>query len=98
MPQLNAPNSYCHKLIRQTARAMAKEVYEVNASDNEFYLKYPDRKRYVAASWGLFIEDAREALAKLLTTGLPESMKDEIAEALVLDNTMRADRATLRWH
>ena len=97
MPQINKPNSYCHRLIRDTARSMAEEIYEVGASDNDWYEKYPDRKAYVKAAWPLLIEEARATLARLLTTPINEKLKEQISEALILDNTLRADRAGIRW-
>jgi len=85
--------SYCHKMIKETAKAMASEAYESRAShDNHFYVVWPRRNEFVRKMWPHFVETARHTLAQLLTTNLDTTLKDHIAEALIEDNALRRGR------
>lgn len=78
-----------HKLIADTAKQMAAEVYEVLAKDNAFFRRFPRRRHYVAAQWPVFVPDARATLAQMLTGDAPQGVKDQIEEALMLDRPLR---------
>ena len=94
----------CHIMVRKTAESMAQELFEVYARDDKTYkaLKADGRlteklarKRFVARVAPKLYEDARQALVEMLAQPddrVPVSMKEEIAEALILDNACRANR------
>ncbi len=84
--------AHCHWLIAKTAREFAGEFYQRNASDNAFYRAHPSEREFIAAYWGKFTETAREIMAKMLAGSYPESMKEQIAEALMADVAMAAGR------
>jgi len=85
---------YVHHMIRDTAKAIAGEVYEIWASKHsDWYKENRDQKAYIEANWDKFVEAARESLATTLREGkLPDEVKQTIAEALILDNTIRPSR------
>lgn len=91
--RLPGKGAHAHKLVAQTAKEMAQEVYEKNAGrSNDFYKEYPDLNGYVENCWALYLDAARATLAQLLTTNLDESLKEQIHEALVRDATLRRGR------
>jgi len=91
--KLPGKGAHAHKMVAETAKKMAEEIYEKNAGrSNEFYAKYPDLAAYVAECWPLYLEPARATLAQLLTTNLEESLKEQIHEALIKDATLRRGR------
>lgn len=79
-----------HNLIAKTAKEMAAEWYESAAHDNAFYRAFPSRRNFVRAMWSAFAPQARAILASMLAGDYPQSMKDEIYEALQLDWTFAA--------
>lgn len=85
---------YVHEMVAKTAKEIAGEVYEIWASKNsEWYKENRSQKDYVEANWDKFVESARIALAETLRVGnLPDEVKETIAEALILDNTIRGRR------
>lgn len=93
------PNSRsaCHVLIARTAKEMAGVAYDEYAlKNNEWYRKHPDRNLYIAEAWSLFIHPARGLLARVLAEkNIPESYKQEIYEALILDNSLQKGRRTM---
>lgn len=98
-PGLNA-----HKLVAKQAIKMAQEYFELYAIEDAWYRKMradglvtEKQARYVFVERiaPRLLEDARQALTFLLR--LPDdqcapSMKEEIYEALVKDNDLRAKR------
>lgn len=91
-----------HRLIAETAMGLANEWFEVYASKNDYYRKMTAEGRVTEKNAREFFvmrmapklyEDARAALADCLTKpDISDYMKDEILEALVLDNDLRANR------
>lgn len=91
--------AHCHHLLRSTARSMAKEVYEEMMRDNTTYALWkkqcPEltphlaRKKFVHLLWPHLLEQARATLARLLTTNISESLKEQISDALIKDNLLR---------
>ena len=92
-----------HFLIVKTAKEMAEELFEVFAGRNDVYAainrgditKKQARRRFVNRMAPKLYEDARAALVACLAR--PDSevtvgMKDEIAEALIADAPLRANR------
>ena len=98
-PGLNA-----HKLVAKTAMEMAEELFEVYALENGIYramraegqvTERDARRHFVSRVAPRLLEDARQSLVQCLAQPddvCPVSMKDEIAEALILDNDLRGKR------
>lgn len=98
-PGLNA-----HRLVAQTAIEMAQELFEVYAQENAVYAALRQRgeiaekqarARFIKRVAPKLLEDARNTLTSML--GKPDdqvapSMKEEIYEALISDNALRANR------
>jgi hypothetical protein len=97
-----------HRLVAKTARTMAEELWEVYARDNVVYRRMRAEGRVTEkAARLLFVnqvmpklyEDARQALTTMLAQPddvVAVSVKNEIAEALILDNPHRANRLVHR--
>lgn len=91
-----------HKLVKETAVKFANEVYEQCMHDNTLYANWkaqcPEltekiaRKKFVALLYPRLLETARHTLATMLGQNYPESLKEEIADALVKDNFYREGR------
>ncbi len=93
-----------HKLVREVAVQMAHEAYAALMSRNEWYdaLKLANpgvpgewlEKGWVNAHWGEFIEGARATMAGMLAGPQDGPLKEQIAEALMLDATLTRVRAS----
>lgn len=93
-----------HKLVAEQAVEMAQELFEVYARHNAMYHKLraggqvtekQARQVFVERVAPRLLEDARQALTTCLTLDdevMPVAQKNEIAEALILDNELRAKR------
>jgi hypothetical protein len=93
---------YAHKLVRDTAVAMAHELYDTVMQDNQWWSEWQKQnpgasrraleRRFVNKNLPLIVPQARAALAKCLqegqAPGLTEAQKDQILEALALDNQL----------
>ena len=79
----------CHKLVAKTAKEICAAVYEELARDNAFYNAWPNQRAFVRVHWAQFIEHARSTMTDMLTGNYPESMKDEIMDALTKDWSLR---------
>ena len=95
---------HAHKLVLETARAMAASLFEDLAKDNarwaEFQATWPEgltrakaERMWVEGMAPKLLGEARDTLARLLNTNLAPDLKDQIADALILDNTLRRGRA-----
>ena len=92
----------CHKLVAETAKAIAAEVYEVLAGNNRFFKQYPTMKKFINSCWGDFIGDARKSLAVMLRAKpnsdprapveyyYSQHIRDEIEEALIQEGEMKS--------
>lgn len=78
--------THCHWLIAKAAKEMAGAQYEELARNDAWYRKHPDQKAFIGAYWGNYCEIARRTLAQMLGMNYPESVKEQIEEALILDN------------
>lgn len=97
------PKSHAHWYVRDTAIAMAHELYEMLMLDDKQYKvwknRYPDRpakfleERFVSLTYPTLIEQARAALAGVLATTMDDDLKATIYEALLLDATLVRGRA-----
>ena len=89
----------CHRLVAETAKDIARAVYDVLAMNNDFYKAYPTMQSFVNNQWSYFIGDARRSLATMLkpkagTENNPEfyysqHIRDEIFEALLAEGEMK---------
>ena len=98
-----------HMMIVKVAVEMAEELFEVFARQNDVYAainrgeitKKQARRRFVNRMAPKLYEDARQTLTKML--GMPDSqvthtMKEEIADALIADAPLRANRLVAKEH
>lgn len=79
----------CHKMVLATALDMAQELYELMAKDNDFYARFKHRGAFVKAVLPQLIPQARATLVAMLSTPISDTLKAEIASALILDNSVR---------
>lgn len=97
MPQ-HRPSKHVHKLVHSTAVSMAHELYDVMMLDNIWYGLWKRQNpgigavgladRFVARNLSRLVPQARATLAGMLRTTTDECLKEEIYEALLLDNTL----------
>lgn len=92
---------FCHTLVKKTAQKIAAEAYDelMRSNKGRFYdwwkAATPDmtpaerEKRYIQAMWAPFVPQARHTLGQMLNTPLSPALKDQISEALILDNHLR---------
>lgn len=82
-----------HKLVAQTAREMAGAIYEELAKNNEWYKANPSQTEFIERVHGSLLVQARDVLASMLALpNYPETLKEQIAEALILDNQLQLGR------
>ena len=92
-----------HKLVAETAKAMAHEVYDEVMRDNGLWKQWkricPEltrellEERFVMLLYPRLLESARATLARLLTTNIAEGLKADIHDALVKDQQFREGRS-----
>lgn len=103
-PRAMTTSAHCHKLIAETAQAMAHEVYDALMQRNDWYAGWKRQNpgagskalesRWVKRTWGTYIASARAQLASMLARNdVSEEMKEQIMEALVLDSSLIRGRA-----
>lgn len=98
------PGLTAHRLVMEVAVGLAHELYEEVARNNATYRALrasgqisdaASRLVFVERMAPRLLEDARQALADLLTQPdkvVSRKQKDEIADALILDTDLRANR------
>ena len=94
-----------HRLVAEVAVEIANELFEVYARDNGIYRAMKERglttekaarKAFVARVAPRQLEEARQQLTSCLAEPddrVTPLLKQEIYEALILDNDLRANRA-----
>lgn len=92
-----------HQRVAQIARALAEEIFEELASrSNTFWHDWNGRRdEFVQRVSMELIPEARGVLAKMLADpNLPQSEKDHIYAALILDSQIPAanERSTIKLH
>ncbi len=90
---------YAHKLVASTAKEMAEELFEDVMRDDAVYAAHKricpeltpklQREMFVKLMVPHLLEQARATLAKMLETNIKQSLKDEIVDALLKDQTFR---------
>lgn len=80
----------CHKVVAETAKGLCGAEYELNCSmSNDFYKAYPSQKQYIRRHWKNMIPAARKTLVMMLKdNSISDILKDEIADALILDRAL----------
>lgn len=96
--------AHAHPLIAQTAHEMAHELYATMMVDNFWYDHWKSlhpgmsskalETLFVQRNIEKLLPQARATLSSMLATNIPESLKEEIYEALVADKTLVAKRQT----
>ena len=92
-----------HKVVATVAKEAAGQLYETVMGDNVIYTEWKRQnpnmnakqleKRFIDKNWGKCIEFARATLSLMLNNhSLPEKVREDIYEALVLDNTLVVGR------
>lgn len=89
-----APSKRClgHRMVVTLAMKIANEEYERYAHNNTWYAANPHRKPWVLAATPFYTEPARATLATMLAGNYPEPLKQQIADALIMDNAFRGKR------
>jgi hypothetical protein len=97
---------HAHKLVARVAKEAAHELYEVSMGDNVLRAEWKRQNpgatekqlidRFVKRNWGKCLAFARATLARLLTQPIDERLKEEIMEALVLDQSLRLGREQIQ--
>lgn len=92
----------CHQDVRSVAVGMAHEAYAALMSRNEWYAALKEanpgvpgdwlEKGWVNEHWPRFIPGARATMAGMLAQPIPEPLKEQITEALILDKTLMRRR------
>lgn len=85
-------------MVRDTAVAMAHELYDTMMQDDQWYkywkFQHPDytskqlEEAFVERNLATILPQARAVLAKMLRTSTDDRVKEEIYEALTLDATL----------
>jgi hypothetical protein len=93
-----------HKQVQKVAKEAAANLYEsLMSRDNELYAAWKKKcgpcteaeweRRFIEKYWPSCVEFARATMARLLESPtIDESTKEEIMEALKLDNTLTIGR------
>jgi hypothetical protein len=92
--------------VADVAKGLAHEVYDYLMTKHddlyqEWREKFPDlgskalEDKFVKMTWSNHVPAARATLANQLSLPGPDSLKDTILEALILDNTLIRGRAAL---
>lgn len=79
-----------HWRVAKVALELAKAAWEHLATKHDaFYKEHPNQKAWARMHQAEFLQDARTALSAALENGaLSESDKEEIIEALALDQSL----------
>jgi len=103
MPRFG-PGLIAHRTVMSVAVEMANELFEVYARDNDVYRalraggqvsEKAARLVFMERMAPRLLEDARQVLTDMLTQPddvVPKAQKDEIADALIKDTDLRANR------
>ena len=94
--------AHCHRMVAETAKEFARELYGTVMENNFVYAQWrkdhPDlsdkalEDEFVRVNWGKCIEGARATLALMLRGPLDSPLKEQISEALILDATLKRGR------
>lgn len=98
--------AHCHWQVKDVAIELAKEVYEVAMSNNQFRADFKELygrdgsaleaeliAKFVEINWPALVPQARSTLAAMLRGPYDDAMKEKIMEALSLDSQLIRGRA-----
>ena len=98
------PEIHAHKLVAEVAVAAAHEKYDQLMFDDMLWAEWKRRHpgmsskaleaKFVREWAPKCVEIARATLTMLLTQPIDEGLKEQIHEALILDNTLARGRQT----
>lgn len=100
------PSAHAHKLVKETAEAMAHELYDTMMKDDFWYNYWKKANPRIASqprqlelafvrkNLSKLLPQARATLAQMLRDTHDESLKETIYEALLLDATLVRGRRT----
>lgn len=92
------PTTHTHWRVKETAVAMAHELYDHLMMSNVFYTAWKIRnpgmdakqleEEFVAKNLARLLPQARATLTQMLTTCQDDDLREEIYNALLLDATL----------
>jgi hypothetical protein len=103
-PQDQYKNITAHELVAATAVGLAEEIYqEVMSSSNLAFKQSISREDFVKKAAPELLKPARNLLGSQLNDPLlPDSLKEQIAQALILDNSLPKTGTSIvkkdTWH
>jgi hypothetical protein len=94
---------HCHKMVRSVAKEAAGQLYETVMGDNKIFEEWKRQNpgaspkqlelRFIERNWGKCVQFARTTLTCMLRqNNIPESVKEEILDALVKDASLTRGR------
>ena len=100
MPLQKTGQVACHIQVREVARALWGEMYEVLMGDNRFWETWQKQnpgasrkemeQRFIDKNWPHCIGEARKALTLILTNpDSTEQMKEQVMDVLEKDQSLR---------
>ena len=97
--------AHVHVQIAKTAKGICAAAYDDIMSNNWQYeawkKKNPElnpaqlQRRWVEKNWGKFVTTARHTMVRLLTQPIDEKLKEEIAEVLLADKSLKRGRGII---
>lgn len=95
---MSRPSKHAHYLVKETAEAMARELYDT-VMQNDFWYAYWKRQnpglegkaledRFVQRNLARLLPQARATLAKMLAEPGDSVLKEQIYDALLKDATL----------
>lgn len=109
MTAFNLPSGPCvhaHRMVVETARSMAHEVYDLCMRRNDVWARWkqmcpeltPELSEalFVDHLYPHLIEDARATLAGVLATNISDDLREAISDAIIADTGLREGRRRAR--
>lgn len=103
MPKLSKSGAHCHIMVAKVAQDMTRVLYGALMENNEVYKEWKRthpgasarglEDAFVKKYWANAISGARATLAHMLSLSSDDGLKDQIAEALILDKQLVKGRA-----
>ena len=103
MPKKMQNGAHCHLMVAKVAQDMTRVLYGAMMENNKLYAEWKRQHpgasargledSFVKQYWPNAIAGARATLAHMLTLPGDEALKDQIAEALILDKQLVKGRA-----
>ncbi len=96
--------AHCHFLIKETAQGICHELFDQLMQDDMLFGLWKKRNpglttkqleaKFVAKMWGKpeALQGARATLATMLNHPIDDVLKNQILDALVLDNSLKFGR------